>query len=140
MRKILGAIFGSPKNTETIVSGAVGGIDKMFFTQQEKAEANAKLGDWYLKYLTATQPQNLARRLIAMVIVFIWALLIIVGVVARGIELWVMGLVTAEEGEQLFSEFIFSVLVEVVMNPFLMVMGFYFVAHVVRTYNNGKQK
>ncbi len=49
MRKLLGAIFGSPKNTETIVDGAVAGMDKMFFTKEERAEANQKLSDWYLR-------------------------------------------------------------------------------------------
>ena len=54
MKKILGAIFGSSKNTETILSG----IDKVFFTKEEKA-------DYFLKYLAATAPQNMARRFIA---------------------------------------------------------------------------
>ncbi len=123
---ILAAIFGSSKNTETIVDGAVSGLDKMFFTKEEKAEANIQLGDWYLKYLSATQPQNLARRLIAMIIVLLWALLIVSGV-------------TIYKFDPGYSMFIFDILANVVMNPFLMIMGFYFLAHTVRTYQNGKK-
>lgn len=136
MRKLFAAIFGSSKNTETIVEGAVSGLDKLFFTAEEKSEASERVAAWYLKYLAATQPQNLARRLIAMVIVILWALLVLVGVAARAAEVW-LG-VSVGEGEQLFSEFVFTVLAEVVMNPFLMVMGFYFAAHVVRAWQTGK--
>ena len=136
MKKILAAIFGSSKNTETIVDGAVSGLDKMFFTEEEKAEANQKLSEWYLTYLAATQPQNLARRLIALVIVWLWWVLVALGVIVRGIELWILGVV---ESEALYSEFIFNVLVEVVMQPFSIVIGFYFLTHVVRTYEREKK-
>ena len=125
MRKILGAIFGSSKNTTTIVDGAVAGLDKMFFTKEEKSEANAKLGDWYLKYLSATQPQNLARRLIALVVVILWASLVLLGVAVYKFD----------SG---FSMFIFDTLRDLVNEPFMIIMGFYFLAHVVRTYQAGK--
>lgn len=120
MKKILSAIFGSSKNTETIVDGAVAGMDKMFFTKEEKAEANLKVSEWFLRYLEATQPQNLSRRFIAVVVVLLWALLVLIGVAAYPFDL-------------AFSQFIFDVLKDVVMNPFLIIMGFYFAAHVVRS-------
>lgn len=127
MRKLFGAIFGTAKNTETIVDGAVAGLDKMWFTDEEKSEASAKVAEWYLRYLAATQPQNLARRLIALVIVFLWALLIVIGTAVFKVD-------------PAYSEFIFRVLADVVMNPFLTIMGFYFAAHIVRTWQNGKAK
>jgi len=104
MKQLIAAIFGSSKNTETIVDGAVSGLDKMFFTKEEKAEANQRLSEWYLKY--------------------------------RGIELWVLGVV---ESEALYSEFVFRVLTEIVMTPFSIVVGFYFLTHVVRTYQSEKK-
>lgn len=136
MRKLLAAIFGSGENTKTVVDGAVHGLDKLFFTAEEKSEASARVAEWYLRYLAATQPQNLARRLIAMVIVVLWALLVVAGVVARAVEVSLS--VTPTEGEELFSAFVFVVLADVVMNPFLMIMGFYFATHVVRAWQNGK--
>ena len=87
MKKIRGVICGSSMSTETIVDGAVVGLVKMFFTAEEKSEANAKLGEWYLKYLEATQPQNLARRFIAIIVVVLWALLILAG--ARAVD-WIL--------------------------------------------------
>lgn len=124
MRKILGAIFGSQKNSETIVSGAVSGIDKIFFTKEEKAEANKAVADWYLKYLAATQPQNLARRLIAMIVVLLWAALVVLGVASYKLD-------------ESLSKFVFDTLEQLVNEPFMIIMGFYFLAHVVRTYNEG---
>lgn len=136
MRKLFAAIFGSSKNTETVVDGAVAGLDKLFFTAEEKSEASERVAEWYLRYLAATQPQNLSRRFIAIIIVLLWALLILVGVIARGLEVW-LG-VTVAEGEQLFSAFVFMVLADVVMNPFLTILGFYFATHVVRAWQSGK--
>jgi len=126
MKKILGAIFGSSKNTETVVNGAVSGLDKIFFTAEEKAEANQKLGEWYLKYLAATQPQNLARRLIALVVVILWAALIIAAVALYGVD----------SG---YSMFIFDTLKENVNTPFSIIIGFYFAAHLARAWQNGKK-
>lgn len=135
MRKLFGAVFGSSKNTQTVVDGAVAGIDKMFFTAEERSEASARAADWFLEYLAATQPQNLARRLIAVIVVLLWALLILVGVAAKAFEVYVLEL---EEVDGAFSGFVFEVLSGVVMNPFLMVMGFYFAAHVVRAWQSGR--
>lgn len=126
MSNIFGAIFGSRKNTETVVDGAVNGLDKMFFTKEEQAEHALKAGDWFLRYLEATQPQNLARRLIAVIIVLLWAILIVAGV----------SLYKIDPG---YSDYIFNILADVVMNPFLMVMGFYFAAHVVRSWQGQKK-
>lgn len=127
MRKLLGAIFGSSENTKTIVDGAVAGVDKLFFTAEEKSEASAKVAEWYLRYLAATQPQNLARRLLAMVVALLWAVLVLAGVIAWPID--------AE-----YSAFIFSILTDVVAIPFSGIMGFYFAAHIVRAWQAGKQQ
>jgi hypothetical protein len=125
MRKLLGAIFGSKDTTQELVKGAVLGLDKMVFTKEERAEHSAKLADWWLKYLAATAPQSLARRLIALIVVALWALLVLLG-----IALWKL-----DPG---YSAFVFSTLDQIVNAPFLMIMGFYFAAHIVRTWQNGK--
>lgn len=119
MKKLLGAIFGSSKNTETLVNGAVAGIDKLFFTVEEKAEGMAQMRDWYLKYLEATQPQNLARRLIAIAVVALWALLVLVATFGY-------------LADPNYAGFVFDVIEENVNIPFGIIIGFYFAAHLVR--------
>ena len=118
---ILSRIFAGPTETNKIIDGAIVGLDKIVFTQEERADANAKLGEWYLKYLTATEGQNLARRAIALIVVTLWTLLILLGVAAHWISYE-------------YSEFIFRVLVDVVLQPFSIVIGFYFLTHAVRAY------
>lgn len=114
MKKILGAIFGSSKNTETVLSG----IDKVWFTNEEKS-------DFFLKYLAATQPQNMARRLIALVVVVLWALLIVSGVTIYKIDV-------------AWSQYVFDTLSENVNTPFSIIIGFYFAAHLARAWQSKK--
>lgn len=117
--KILGAIFGSSKNTETLVNAGVSGLDKMFYTQEEKAEGMADLREWFLRYLEASQPQNLARRAIAICVVGLWAALIVVAVAAWSFL-------------PEFSDYVFNVITEAVLTPFNIIIGFYFLAHLTR--------
>jgi hypothetical protein len=123
---ILSRIFAKPEDASKVIDGAVKGLDKIFFTQEEKAEANAKLSEWYLKYLAATESQNIARRFIAMVVVLLWAFLVLLGTTIRWFN-------------ESMSEFIFKILVDVVMTPFSIVIGFYFLTHAVRAYTSNKK-
>jgi hypothetical protein len=122
---ILDKLFGSDKQLDKLTTGAVNGLDKIFFTAEEKSEANQKLSEWYLKYLEATQPQNLARRLIALIVVSLWAFLILFGVLLYKLDM-------------AWSAFVFSTLNNIVNNPFMIIVGFYFLTHAVRAYRNGK--
>ena len=114
MRKLLGAIFGSSEHTGTVLAG----IDKTFFTNEEKS-------DFFLQYLAATQPQNLARRMIAVIVVILWAFLILAGVAVYKLDAG-------------YSMFIFDTLRDVVNAPFSIIIGFYFAAHVVRAWTQKK--
>jgi hypothetical protein len=122
---IFDKLFGSDKQLDKLTTGAVNGLDKIFFTEEEKSEANQKLSEWYLKYLEATQPQNLARRLIALIVVSLWAFLILFGVLLYKLDM-------------AWSAFVFSTLNNIVNNPFMIIVGFYFLTHAVRAYRNGK--
>ena len=52
----------SPDKVLDMASGVGDFIDESFYTDQEKADAKIKLLDYKLKWLNATQGQNLARR------------------------------------------------------------------------------
>lgn len=119
MKKLFAAIFGSAEHTKTVLDAGVKGLDALFYTAEEKAENAARFGDLYLRYLAATSPQNLARRLIALVVVGLWAFLILVGV-----ALWKL-----DAG---YSAFVFSTLDNIVNLPFTIIVGFYFAAHIAR--------
>ena len=123
---ILAKIFGDSDNANKIVDGAISGLDKAFFTDEERSEASAKMADWYIRYLEASQPQNLARRFIALIVVGLWALLILSSVILYRID----------EG---LSDLAYNTMTEAVLDPFLLVMGFYFAAHIVRAWPGQKK-
>ena len=57
------AIFGSsPEKVYDVAAGVGGFIDESFYTDEEKAQAHFKLLEHKLKWINATQGQNLARR------------------------------------------------------------------------------
>lgn len=101
--------------------------DALFFTEEEKSVASQKKLDWTLEYMKATAPQNVSRRVIAFIIVILWALLVIVAVVAG----WFA------RGPGTYSQFVFNTLKEIVSQPFTVVIGFYFLTQLVRSAKKG---
>jgi hypothetical protein len=77
-----GKIFGSDKAIEKTVDGAYNGVDKLFYTDEEKAD------NWRLM-MKVYEPFKLAQRFIAMTIVPVWSLawLITFGVSFTDIDL-----------------------------------------------------
>lgn len=67
----LSSIFATPDTVKTAAKGIYNGLDKLVLTSEEEAE-------FWLKYLEATQPQNLARRLIALTVCAAWCLFLLV--------------------------------------------------------------
>lgn len=113
-------LFGDSDTVREIVSGAKAGIDMAIYTEEERAIAAKDVLEFRLRYMEATNPQNVARRAIALLIVGLWAVLVLIGVLA-----WPVA--------QEFSTHVFKVVDEVVEQPASIVVGFYFLTHVVRS-------
>ena len=124
---LLGRIFGSRKDVSRVVDGAVNGLDAIVFTEEERSHANAELRDWYIKYLEATQPQNLARRLIAIMVTAMWMWLIVLAVLVYPIR-------------ESYSAFVFEVMRDLVVIPFGAIITFYFTTHAIRAWRADKDK
>jgi len=110
---LLSWFTGDNKNVSSIIDGVKSGLDYAVYTDQEKSEADQRVLDFTLKYLEATKNQSLARRVIAFIIVGVWAILLILAVTSK---------LFSED----YSKFIFEVLANVVKDPFSIVIGFYF--------------
>jgi len=112
-------LIGTPKNVEKAVDAVINTGDALFFTDEEKSVASQKILDWKIEYAKATQGQSIARRIIAVGVTGMWCL---TGITA---------LIASYFGNVPYAEYVMKFLVDVVMQPFSIIVGFYFLAHVV---------
>jgi len=71
-----GRLFGSDDAISKVIDHAANGLDKLWYTEEEKAEDRAKSATearkMVIEWLKNTQGQNLARRLLALMIATVW--------------------------------------------------------------------
>ncbi len=72
----LGKLFGSTKALEEVVGGLGRGIDALVYTDEERAgdaaTARSEARSMVVKWMATTTGQNLARRLLAVMITLVW--------------------------------------------------------------------
>lgn len=120
MWKAVTSFFGSSEGISKTIDAVSSGIDMAVYTPEEKSLTNQKILDWKLKMATAIGPQSLARRVIAFIIVGIWAYILLLMV-----HLKLLGM--TEQADHLVK-----VLTDIVAWPFITVVGFYFLANIAR--------
>jgi hypothetical protein len=90
---IWGRIFGTDKALQSVVNSVSNGIDALVYTDEEKANDAAKdrteARGMVVRWMEATQGQNLARRLIALSITGVWLLQFILSQVFSFVAIWV---------------------------------------------------
>ena len=74
-----GAFISGLLGSDSIVEAAKQGIDKAILTDEERH-------DMWIKYLEATLPMKRARRMIAVIVTFVWALYAITAMILVIIE------------------------------------------------------
>ena len=118
---IFGWITGNSKSAEKAVDGVVNGIDAMFFTDEEKSVANLKALELKIEFARATAGMSISRRIIVVMVSGAWLLLVLL---AAGLGIWL--------GKDAASvQWLVEILKDVVMQPFSIIVGFYFLAQVV---------
>ena len=127
VKKFFGWLIGGGKTADKVIDSVSSGIDYSIYTRQEKAEDGQRRLTWMLEWLKFSAPQNVSRRRISIMVVALWIFLILLMVFARLI------------GRTEDAGFIFDTLRDLVNKPFMIIIGFYFVAHVVRAFK-GDQK
>lgn len=103
------------KATDAIINAG----DALFYTDEEKAIAAQKKLDFALKWLSATGPQNLARRLIAIIVVCYFLLFV---------SIMSCALVFLPDT----GKILYDVCKEFLFIPFSGIMAFYFMTHLLR--------
>ena len=111
----------SPKKIGEVATSAVKGLDSIVYTEQEKAEKTQVAQELYSKLWMAATPSALSRRIIAAVVVFVWAFLVMLIALLYGLS-------------KEWALFVFDLLKEVVLQPVNIILGFYFLSQVVTNY------
>lgn len=92
MISLLGRLFGSTNAGEAVLNGAVEAVDKIWYTEEEKAEdvAKAKTEAFavYREWLESTSGSRVARRLLAMGAFGIWSLQHLSAMMFQLIAIW----------------------------------------------------
>ena len=125
MLKTLKAIFSTPSTVTEVAKAVNEGVDKAWWTKQERSE-------WFLKYLDATQPMNLSRRLIAMTISTVWAISSVVLLILTILA----GILESDVVAQT-ALFVNDYINTVVNTPFMITISFYFASR-FEIFNKGK--
>lgn len=118
---LFGWITGNSKSAEKAVDGVVDGIDAMFFTEEEKSQANMKALELKIEFARATAGMSISRRIIVIVVSAMWVLACVL--------LMALGLWMGKEAAQV--KWMLELLKDVVNPPFMIIVGFYFLTQVV---------
>ena len=125
--QVVGKIFGTEKAVETVINQASSAIDKLVYTGEEKAEDKAKATTeartMVIEWLKVTSGQNLARRVIALVVTGMWALNYTVINALSLAAVWV------EDAEKFrASAEVVAAAAQQVTSAMMLVLAFYFAA------------
>lgn len=122
MFKLLGKMFGSEKALGGIVSSVSNAVDALHYSEEEKAANKAKAFDQVTAWMQATQGQNLARRFIALSVVFVWLFNYIAALALNVAAVWVDNDKLGQSATLLTNG------ADDMNGPVMLIMGFYFAA------------
>lgn len=127
-----GKLFGTEKALNGIVDGVTNGLDKLIYTDEEKADAasrdRSEARQMVVGWMAATQGQNLARRLIALAITGMWLGMYLISVLCGMVAVFTnnAGVVTAIKINEVGA---IAKSAAMDMNPAVMlILAFYFAA------------
>lgn len=113
MISFIKSLFGidAVVNTATKIIDKIAGTD---WTAKEKA-------DWILQYQEATKHQSPARRFIAMLVTFVWSIIVLVMIIA-----YVAGNLTGYPEGLMIAKDMKMVMKDLILEPFNYIIMFYF--------------
>jgi uncharacterized membrane protein (DUF485 family) len=126
---ILGKIFGTDKAIESGLNMIYKAGDALFYTDQEKAadkenkikQVHQFMNDW----METTKGQNIARRLLAVMITTVWLFLYLVGILLSVIAPWVATEISVKLME---SARVLESNADMMSGAVMLILAFYFAA------------
>lgn len=123
----IGKIFGTDQAAKSLVENVSSGLDKLVYTSEEKAEAHAKdvseARQMVIQWMSATSGQNLARRLLALVITAVWLLQYVSMMGLSVVAVWIKDPVNFLESARIIGGY-----AEKMNGAMMLILAFYFAA------------
>lgn len=128
MFEFFGRMFGSEKATTKIIDNVSSGLDKLWYTDEEKAEDQAKAitegRQFLLTWLANTQGQNLARRFIAISCTLMWLTMYGISWILAALAPWL----EQHSTKLIESSLVIAERAESMNGAMMLILGFYFAA------------
>lgn len=125
--EVIGKLFGTDKAIASIVDNASNALDKMIYTDEEKSDdiskSRSEARGMVISWMNATQGQNLARRLIALIVTFVWVFQYFTMASLSIIAVWVK-----EPTPYIASSKVIGSYAENMNGAMMLILGFYFSA------------
>lgn len=123
---LISRIFGTEKALSATISGVTKGLDALVYTDEEKAQAAAEertaARQIVVGWMERTQGQNLARRLIALVVTGIWAVQYVIAMLLDVAGVWIADKRIMQSADSIREGG------DSVTGAMMLVLGFYFAA------------
>lgn len=127
LSSVVGFFTGGSDNANSMINGVKKATDMLIFTEEERSITNQKGMELFIKYQEATLPQNVTRRMIAIVVVMLWATIIFLT-----INVAMIGILFEFNAFKEAGEYLFKFLTDVVNMPFGIIIGFYFLKRIIQ--------
>ena len=135
----LKALFPGADAANKVIDATVSGIDKLFYTDEEKADDKAKAKQqaaaMYIRWMEATSGQNRARRAIALTVTALWAATFLFALCLDVAAPWVPA--GSQEALRQSTAALRSGANDM-SGPFMIVLGFYFGQRMLDAFKGGK--
>ncbi len=122
----LGKLFGTDKAVTSIIDNTSNALDKLWYTDEEKAEDKAKSASaaraMVIDWMRSTQGQNLSRRLIALAITSVWLLQYLSSMALSIVSVWM------DDERLLKSAAVIGDYADGMTGAMMLILAFYFAA------------
>lgn len=93
MFQFLGKLFGSDKAAASLIDNVSNGIDKLWYSDEEKSDDKAQAlregNQVYIEWLKSTSGSAIARRFIAIIVTLVWASQYVGSLLLSSIAPWI---------------------------------------------------
>ncbi|MCR9089871.1 MAG: hypothetical protein NXI11_00780 [Proteobacteria bacterium] len=124
-----GKLFGTDEALKGVVDGVTNGIDALVYTEEERAnaaaESRAEARAMVVEWMRSTQGQNLARRLLALVVTAVWLAMYLIAACLNITAVWVGDALSSRLTE---SAAIVGQRAHEMNGAMMLILGFYFAA------------